>query len=141
MRHRICRFLPPLTYTSPLILFLKVGGSNLVKQQEQLGTAGIDVTTLFDFCFAENGLIAFRLGKPLASNSFIQWLGEDKYQDLVDFCLKYIANVKLPKKRGTFVEFRNGMVNISPVGRNASVAERNEFQAYVLIPFLRYWIV
>ena len=32
--------------------------------------------------------------------------------------------------RGTFVEFRKGMVNISPIGRNASVAERHEFEAY-----------
>ena len=108
-----------------------VGGSDLVKQQEQLGTSSIDATSLFDFCFAENGLTAIRLSKPLASNSFIRWLGEDRYQNLVNFCLKYIADLKLPKKRGTFVEFRNGMVNISPVGRSASVDERNEFEAYV----------
>jgi len=107
-----------------------VGGSDLVKQQEQLGTPSIPVSSLFDFCFPENGLTAFRLGKPLATNSFIQWLGEEKYQNLVDFCLKYIAGVKLPRKRGTFVEFRNGMVNISPVGRNASVEERNEFETF-----------
>lgn len=31
---------------------------------------------------------------------------------------------------GTFIEFRKGMVNISPVGRNASTKERNEFEAY-----------
>lgn len=49
----------------------------------------------------------------------------------MDFSLKYISGLKLPRKRGTFVEFRNGMVNISPVGRNASVDERNEFNAYV----------
>jgi Eukaryotic phosphomannomutase. len=103
----------------------------LVKQQEQLGTASINVTSLFDFSFAENGLTAYRLGKPLASNSFIHWLGEEKYQNLVNFCLKYIADVKLPKKRGTFIEFRNGMINVSPIGRNASVEERNEFEAYV----------
>ncbi|KAL1881052.1 Phosphomannomutase 1 [Paecilomyces lecythidis] len=108
----------------------RVGGSDLVKQQEQLGTASINVTSLFDFSFAENGLTAYRLGKPLASNSFIQWLGEDKYQNLVDFCLKYIADTKLPKKRGTFIEFRNGMINVSPVGRNACVDERTEFEAY-----------
>lgn len=72
------------------------------------------------------------MGKPLSSNSFIQWLGEEKYQKLVNFTLKYIADLKLPKKRGTFIEFRNGMVNISPIGRNASVEERNEFEAYVL---------
>lgn len=77
-------------------------------------------------------MTAYRLGKPLASNSFIHWLGEDKYQNLVNFCLKYIADLKLPRKRGTFIEFRNGMVNVSPVGRNASVEERNEFEQYVL---------
>ncbi len=32
--------------------------------------------------------------------------------------------------RGTFIEFRNGMINVSPVGRNASTAERDEFQAW-----------
>ncbi|KAI5304579.1 Phosphomannomutase [Ascosphaera atra] len=105
-----------------------VGGSDLAKQQEQLGANNVDVNTLFDFCFGENGLTAIRLGKNLASNSFIQYIGEERYQTLVDFCLKYIANTKLPRKRGTFVEYRNGMVNISPVGRAASVEERNEFE-------------
>lgn len=113
-----------------------MGGSDLSKQQEQLGTAKVNVTSLFDYSFSENGLTAFRLGETLASNSFIKWLGEEKYQNMVDFCLKYISGIKLPRKRGTFVEFRNGMVNISPVGRNASVDERNEFLAYVqLFPF------
>ncbi|KAK2738276.1 Phosphomannomutase [Myotisia sp. PD_48] len=107
-----------------------VGGSDLNKQQEQLGTASIPVTTLYDFCFAENGLTAFRLGKPLASNSFIQWLGEEKYQTMVNFLLGYMSKLVLPKKRGTFVEFRNGMINVSPIGRNASTEERHEFERY-----------
>lgn len=114
-----------------------VGGSDLVKQQEQLGGPGISVTSLFDFCFAENGLTAFRLGEPLASQSFITWLGEEKYQRLANFCLRYIADLKLPVKRGTFVEFRNGMVNISPVGRNASVQERHDYEAYDKIHGIR----
>lgn len=50
---------------------------------------------------------------------------------MADFCLRYISNLKLPKKRGTFVEFRNGMINVSPIGRNASVEERNEYEVYV----------
>ncbi len=83
-----------------------VGGSNLVKQQEQLGTPSIPVTSLFDFCFAENGLTAYRLGKQLASHSFIGWLGQEKYQQLVNFCLRYIADIECPVKTGTFVEFR-----------------------------------
>ena len=107
-----------------------VGGSDLRKQQEQLGSDILPVTSLFDFCFSENGLTAFRLGVPLDSVSFIQWIGEEKYKKLVKWVLIYIANLDIPIKRGTFMEFRNGMVNISPIGRNASNAERNEFERY-----------
>ncbi|KAL1595929.1 Phosphomannomutase 1 [Paraconiothyrium brasiliense] len=106
-----------------------VGGSNLVKQQEQLG-GNIDVTTLFDFCFSENGLTAYRLGQELASTSFIGWIGEEKYKALVKWILHYIADLDIPIKRGTFIEFRNGMINVSPIGRNASGDERNEYEKY-----------
>jgi phosphomannomutase len=109
-----------------------VGGSNLVKQQEQLGTPSINVTTLFDYCFAENGLTAYKLGVPLPGQSFIKWLGEPKYKELVKFILHYIADLDLPVKRGTFVEFRNGMINVSPIGRNASTEERVEYEKYDL---------
>lgn len=109
-----------------------VGGSDLKKQQEQLGTSTINVTSLFDFCFPENGLGAYRLGEPLASQSFIGWIGEEKYKKLVKFCLRYIADLDVPVMRGTFVEFRNGMINVSPVGRNASNEERAQYQKYDL---------
>lgn len=59
-----------------------VGGSNLVKQQEQMG-GSVDVTTLFDFAFPENGLGAYRMGEQLQSASFIGWIGEEKYKALV----------------------------------------------------------
>ncbi|KKK24766.1 hypothetical protein AOCH_002219 [Aspergillus ochraceoroseus] len=118
-----------------------VGGSDFSKQQEQLGSASVNVTSLFDFCFAENGLTAYRLGKPLTGNSFIQWIGEEKYQKLVNFCLIHIANLNIPKKRGTFVEFRNGMINVSPIGRNASVEERDEFQEYDKVHKVRETLV
>lgn len=54
-----------------------------MKQQEQLATPDVNVTSLFDFCFAENGLTAYRLGQELASQSFIEWIGEDTYKALV----------------------------------------------------------
>lgn len=109
-----------------------VGGSDLVKQEEQIGTPDVSVTTLFDFCFAENGLTAFKNGSPMASTSFIKWIGEEQYKELVTFILHYIADLDIPIKRGTFIEFRNGMINVSPIGRNASVEERNEYQKYDL---------
>lgn len=104
-----------------------VGGSDLSKQIEQLGA---DVLEQFDFAFSENGLTAYRLGQELASQSFIEWIGEEEYNKLVVFILKYLSSIELPKRRGTFVEFRNGMINVSPIGRNASTAERNEFEQY-----------
>jgi phosphomannomutase len=109
-----------------------VGGSDLAKQQEQLGTSSIPVTNLFDFCFSENGLTAFRMGQPLASTSFIKWIGEDQYKKLSSFILHYIADLDLPFKRGTFIEFRNGMINVSPVGRNCSIPERIEYEKFDL---------
>ncbi len=32
--------------------------------------------------------------------------------------------------RGTFIEFRTGMINVSPIGRNASSDERNAYEKY-----------
>ena len=57
------------------------------------------VVDLFDFCFAENGLTAIRLGEQLPSNCFIKWLGEEKYKKLVKFVLHYIADLDIPVKR------------------------------------------
>ncbi|VVT57208.1 uncharacterized protein SAPINGB_P005588 [Magnusiomyces paraingens] len=104
-----------------------VGGSDLAKQKEQLGN---DVISQFDFAFSENGLTAYRLGEKMASQSFINWLGDEKYNKLARFILRYLADIELPKRRGTFIEFRNGMINVSPIGRNASTEERNEYEAF-----------
>jgi hypothetical protein len=32
--------------------------------------------------------------------------------------------------RGTFIEYRTGMLNVSPIGRNCSREERDEFEQY-----------
>lgn len=98
-----------------------------------MGTASLPVTSMFDFCFSENGLTYFRQGVAQDSNSFIKWLSEEKYQKLAKFCLRYISELEgLPAMRGTFIEFRNGMINVSPVGRNASNAERAEYEKWDL---------
>ncbi|KDQ19188.1 hypothetical protein BOTBODRAFT_28674 [Botryobasidium botryosum FD-172 SS1] len=114
-----------------------VGGSDLVKISEQLAVQGRPVTDDFDYVFAENGLTAYKLGKPLESQSFIKHLGEDRYKKIVNFVLHYIADLDIPIKRGTFIEFRNGMMNISPIGRNASIQERLDFEAYDKIHGIR----
>ncbi|TFK25603.1 phosphomannomutase [Coprinopsis marcescibilis] len=109
-----------------------LGGSDLVKISEQLQFGQTSALDNFDYGFAENGLIAFKQGKELPSQSFIQFLGEERHKALVKFILHWIADVDIPIKRGTFIEFRRGMINVSPIGRNATIQERNEFQGYDL---------
>ncbi|XP_043567524.1 phosphomannomutase 2 isoform X2 [Chiloscyllium plagiosum] len=101
-----------------------VGGSDFDKIKEQLGA---DVVCKVDYVFAENGLVAYKAGKFFAKQTIQSLVGEDILQDLINYCLNYMAKIKLPKKRGTFIEFRNGMLNISPIGRNCSQEERIEF--------------
>jgi len=105
-----------------------VGGSDLDKIKWQLEVDGLDAINDFDFGFAENGLTAYRMGKKLSSQSFIEHLGEENYKYLVNFILKYLSEMDIPIKRGTFVEYRNGMINVSPIGRNASKTERDQFE-------------
>jgi phosphomannomutase len=107
-----------------------VGGSDLAKITDQLSVGGSDPLQAFDYAFAENGLTAYKLGQQLASQTFIKFIGEEKYKVLANFILHYIADLDIPIKRGTFIEFRNGMINVSPLGRNATIQERHDFEAY-----------
>lgn len=84
----------------------------------------------YDYLFSENGLVAYKEGKLLAIQSLKKFLGEDKLKELINFVLHYIADLDIPIKRGTFIEFRNGMINVSPIGRNCSQEERDEFEQY-----------
>ncbi|PNW73297.1 hypothetical protein CHLRE_14g626900v5 [Chlamydomonas reinhardtii] len=104
-----------------------VGGSDLHKIAEQLGDG---LLTQYDYVFAENGLVAHKEGKELAVQSLKTFLGEDKLKEFINFVLHYIADLDIPIKRGTFIEFRNGMLNVSPIGRNCSQSERDEFEKY-----------
>ncbi|MEL0164763.1 MAG: HAD-IIB family hydrolase [Candidatus Heimdallarchaeota archaeon] len=104
-----------------------VGGSDFQKIQEQLVTP---LEELFDYVFCENGMVAYK-GKNLIGQKIIsEEIGESNLQRLLNFVLKYISELDLPIKRGTFIVFRNGMLNISPIGRNCSQKERIEFESY-----------
>jgi phosphomannomutase len=104
-----------------------VGGSDLRKQREQLGENVLD---MFDYTFAENGLVAYHGRNLIAEASIQENLGEDRLKKLISFVLHYIADLDIPVKRGTFIEFRKGMLNVSPIGRNCSQEERIEFEKY-----------
>jgi len=106
-----------------------VGGSDLPKQQEQLGN---DIVQIFPYNFSQNGLVAYKNGELLEEATISKFLGEDNMKRIVNWVLRYVADLDLPIKRGTFIEFRSGMLNVSPIGRNCSRPERNDYEEYDL---------
>ncbi|CAG0893822.1 unnamed protein product [Darwinula stevensoni] len=110
-----------------------VGGSDLPKIVEQLGKASAsteEVLLAYDFTFSENGLVAHKGGQLLDMQSIEKHMGEEKLQEMINFSLRYMSNIHLPFKRGNFVEFRHGMINLSPVGRSVTLEERQAFVNY-----------
>ena len=104
-----------------------VGGSDLSKITEQLGPT---VVHDYEYVFAENGLVAFAGGRPLAEQSLVAHLGEQRLRTFVDFCHDYVHRLNLPVKCSQFVEVRAGMINVSPIGRSCSQAQRDAFELY-----------
>ncbi|ETO24501.1 hypothetical protein RFI_12657 [Reticulomyxa filosa] len=115
-----------------------VGGSDLPKQQEQLsvGNNAVDSLVLYlGLMFKKAHVNVYSINKNemirdvrIRISWFIFFLNYLKR--FINFCLHYIADLDIPIKRGTFVEFRSGMINVSPIGRNCSQEEREEFYKY-----------
>ncbi|CAJ0574593.1 unnamed protein product, partial [Mesorhabditis spiculigera] len=108
-----------------------VGGSDLNKIAEQLAGQDLDhLLQQFDYVFAENGVVGYHGNEAYPVHKIQTRLGEDKLQDLINFVLEYFSKLRLPVKRGNFVEFRNGMINFSPIGRSCTHEERADFVVY-----------
>ena len=73
-----------------------VSGSDIVKVTEQVGQDIVDSSI---YCFSENGLLAMKNGKEFARQSFKNHLGEDNLKRLINFSLRYIADLDIPVKR------------------------------------------
>ncbi|CAG9092860.1 unnamed protein product [Plutella xylostella] len=117
-----------LQQVQPRVRLGLVSGSDYGKIVEQLN--GEDVAAKFDYVFCENGLVHYQNGELKSKQSILNHLGETKLQKLINFALNYLSKIELPAKRGNFIEFRSGMINISPVGRSCSQAEREQFVVY-----------
>jgi len=107
-----------------------VGGSDIGKVVEQMGESLEEVCGKFDYVFSENGLVAYKAGKLFSSTTIQDHIGEEKLQRFINHCFAYMSKIILPVKRGNFVEFRKGMLNICPIGRSCSQTERLQFADY-----------
>lgn len=126
----------PLTrrLTTNLLYRVYSTGSDLPKQQEQLGASIVET---FPWNFSQNGLVAYKNGEILEIQTISKHLGELNVKRLVNWVLKYLSDIDIPVKRGTFIEFRSGMFNVSPIGRNCSREERNDYETFDLANKIR----
>lgn len=72
-----------------------VGGSDLPKQEEQLGEGIVDEVV---WNFSQNGLVAYNNGQLMESNSISKHLGEDNIKRIVNWVMKYLSELDLPVK-------------------------------------------
>ncbi|VVC95478.1 phosphomannomutase [Leptidea sinapis] len=117
-----------LNKVKPRVFIGLVSGSDYPKIVEQMG--GEHVTNQFDYVFCENGVVHYSNGELKSSESILNFIGEKTLQSVINFSLGYMSQLELPAKRGNFIEFRSSMINMCPVGRSCSQAERDEFSKF-----------
>ena len=91
--------------TSEMMTFMKdlskkitvgiVGGSDLPKQEEQLGSG---IVNIFPYNFSQNGLVAYKNGELLEIQTISKYLGEDNVEKIVNWVLDYLSKVDIPVK-------------------------------------------
>ena len=72
-----------------------VGGSDLPKQEEQLGEGIVNV---FPYNFSQNGLVAYKNGELQEVQTISKFLGEDNVKRIVNWTMRYLADIDIPVK-------------------------------------------
>jgi phosphomannomutase len=52
-----------------------------------------------DYSFSENGLVAYKSGQLIHSQSISKELSDENLKELINFVLHYIADLEIPIKR------------------------------------------
>jgi len=112
-----------------------VGGSSAERIKWQLSAGSDDnndqFLAQFKWLFSENGLVAHKNEVKIHHQSLREAVPERALQKVLDWSLKYIANLTgLPHKRGKFIDFRSGLIYITPCGSNVTQEERETFARY-----------
>lgn len=89
-----------------------------------------EIINCVEFILSENGTVVYKNGNLLLQKNLSEEVGEDILNKLISFLLLYMSTIDIPFKRGTFIEYRSGLLNISPVGKNCTLEERDLFHIY-----------
>lgn len=72
-----------------------MGGSDLPKQEEQLGEG---IAKVFPYNFSQNGLVAYKDGELQEVQTISKFLGEENIKRIVNWTMKYLADIDIPVK-------------------------------------------
>lgn len=105
-----------------------VGGSDRAKAERQLGLYVLN--DLMDVAFHENGCAVYHKDTLVHADRLEDFLSEEQVCSLITFLLALLSTVECPWRTGTFIERRRCMLNVSPIGRACSSAQREAFYAW-----------
>ena len=95
-----------------------VSGSDLSKLREQLPEEILNACRAVFTC---SGAECWASGKIVYRRT------HEFAPALIDACETFISQSRYPEKFGNHIEYRTGMLNVSTVGRNASVSQRHDY--------------
>ena len=117
-------FLTDVKKNNPNIDLASVGGAEFLQAKYQIGK----VTSIFKLICTENGVSTYDSNLNIYDSKNIKdYLTEEQIQEMINFGLNYIADLKIPIKRGSFIQFRASTINFSPIGRDCSHEDREKF--------------
>ena len=90
-----------------------------------------------NFLFSQNGSTAYKRNQLFHVAYLTDKYTDEQLNSFINYALRYLSDLDLPIKRGTFIQFRTSMINICPLGRDASLKERIFFEEYDKIHHIR----
>lgn len=102
-----------------------VGGSDRAKAVRQVSEHVLN--DVCDVAFHENGAVFYRGSRLVHVDKFEHFVDREELNRLVTFLLAVVAATECPWRTGNFVERRNCMLNVSPIGRQCSTEQRQLF--------------
>ncbi len=105
-----------------------VGGSDRAKAVKQVGEHLL--TNVMDHAFHENGATYYRDTNLINQQRLEDWVSTAQLNEIIKYLLYELASIDCPVRTGTFIERRNCMLNVSPVGRACTQEQRDAFEAW-----------
>lgn len=99
-----------------------VGGGTYEKITKQLGIS----ISMFDYVFAECGALVYVDGTLVSKKSMVDYVDRSILNRIISKALSVISDMDITFNGGQ-IDFRCGLIYVSPVGMQATCQERNMF--------------